>query len=329
MGATSNNTIKYIVCVDGGNGSFTNDTLHLSSNETQYGLSMTSLEDVNCILDFSNLLDTNLIQISSSQLVEIDTTICSGDTIQIAGMDFYEGNESFYDSVSVNFCDSITRITVDFFDLDTNFIRPTLCFGESINVGGTLYDMNNPEDTLRHANVNGCDSVTIIQLSFYERADSLIQATLCTGQFIVVNGVTYDETNRTGQEVLIGQGEGGCDSAVNIDLSFGAQNQLLINDQLCPDEEINVNGNTYNMTNPTGTEVLTGATCDTLVTIDLSFYEPAEGTLTGPFCRDYFVILNGTEYNMTNPTGIEVLPNSSMNGCDSTVNINLSFSSTC
>ena len=79
------------------------------------------------------------------------------------------------------------------------------------------------------------------------------------------------------------------------------------------------------MTNPSGTEVLTGATCDTLVTIDLSFYEPAEGTLTGPFCRDYFVILNGTEYNMINPTGIEVLPNSSVNGCDSTVNINLSF----
>lgn len=325
MGSTSNSSIKYIVCVDGGNGSFSNDTLHLSSNETQYELTMTGLEDVNCILDLSNNLETNFVQISSSQLVEIDTTICSGDTVRIAGMDFYEGNESFSDTISLNFCDSITQITVDFYDLDTTFIMPTLCFGDSINVGGTLYNAQNPEDTLRHTDINGCDSVTIIQLSFYEPADSLIQATLCTGQFIVVNGETYDETNRTGQEVLIGQGQGGCDSTVTIDLSFGAQNQILIDDQLCPDEEIIVNGNTYNMTNPTGTELLPGATCDTLVTIDLSFYDAAEGTLSGPFCTDYFIILNGTEYNMTNPTGIEVLPNSSINGCDSTVNINLSF----
>ena len=108
------------------------------------------------------------IQISSSQLVEFDTTICRGDTVQIAGMDFYEGNESFSDTISLNFCDSITQITVDFYDLDTTYIMPTLCFGDSINVGGTIYNAQNPVDTLRQTNVNGCDSLTIIQLSFFE-----------------------------------------------------------------------------------------------------------------------------------------------------------------
>jgi hypothetical protein len=67
------------------------------------------------------------------------------------------------------------------------------------------------------------------------------------------------------------------------------------------------------------------AGCDSLVTINLVFNIPSTGTETYNGCAGdgYSIIANGTTYDESNPTGVEILTNSV--GCDSIVTINLIF----
>jgi gliding motility-associated-like protein len=86
-----------------------------------------------------------------------------------------------------------------------------------------------------------------------------------------------------------------------------------------------VNGTTYDESNPTGTELMTTVFgCDSTVTINLVFLANLEGeeTYTGCEGDGYSVIVNGTVYDESNPTGTETITGT---GCDSIVTINLVF----
>lgn len=92
-----------------------------------------------------------------------------------------------------------------------------------------------------------------------------------------------------------------------------------------------VNGTVYDAANPTGLEVLPNATvngCDSLIMVDLSFEEAAEGTLALSLCEGASVEVNGTVYDEANPSGTELLPGAAESGCDSLVVIDLTFQPT-
>jgi hypothetical protein len=89
---------------------------------------------------------------------------------------------------------------------------------------------------------------------------------------------------------------------------------------------IEVNGTTYDETNPTGMEVMMNAEgCDSTITINLAFVTSVSGTESYEGCSGdgYAVDINGTTYDEANPTGMETL--TSVDGCDSIVTVNLVF----
>jgi len=53
---------------------------------------------------------------------------------------------------------------------------------------------------------------------------------------------------------------------------------------------------------------------------------PLTGSITSTICNNDSVVVNGTTYNASNPSGTEVFTNVGPNGCDSTVTINLTVS---
>ncbi|MCB0597401.1 MAG: gliding motility-associated C-terminal domain-containing protein, partial [Phaeodactylibacter sp.] len=131
-----------------------------------------------------------------------------------------------------------------------------------------------------------------------------------------VNGTVYDEANPAGTEVFPNSSAQGCDSIVNVSLSFYPEAVFELVQTLGPGGSIVVNGTVYNEANPAGTEVLVNAAangCDSTVLISLSF-EAAALTLAAsavpPTCAgeedgqviienisggdgNYFIALNG------------------------------------
>jgi gliding motility-associated-like protein len=89
---------------------------------------------------------------------------------------------------------------------------------------------------------------------------------------------------------------------------------------------ITVNGNTYNVDNPTGTEIIkTNGGCDSIVYINLDFGLVKIDSFKYIGCQgdNYFIIVNGNIYNEQNPFGIELMQ--TIEGCDSSIQINLFF----
>lgn len=201
----------------------------------------------------------------------------------------------------------------------------TLCAGESVVVNGTTYNQLNPSGTeVIPGATAACDSTVTINLSFLPAISSSISNQLCFGESIVVNGTTYNQSNPSGTEVMTAQN--GCDSTVTIALTFTNALQTTLNGPICQGESVVVNGNTYDYNTPTGTEVMTSQSgCDSTITIDFTPIAPPTGSENGNLCFDESITVNGTIYDVNNPSGTEIILNGSQDGCDSTVTINLTF----
>jgi gliding motility-associated-like protein len=95
---------------------------------------------------------------------------------------------------------------------------------------------------------------------------------MCSGETMVVNNFTYDENTPSGTETLTASN--GCDSVITIDLRFVQPISVLIDDNLCKDDDMVINGITYDIGNPFGQNTLVSAAgCDSVITVDLTFTE--------------------------------------------------------
>lgn len=113
-------------------------------------------------------------------------------------------------------------------------------------------------------------------------------------------------------------------------ITVGIQNLITaFNYTGCQDDgfSIDINGNTYNESNPTGLELIQGfANCDSLVRINLDFQPVFNRSETHEGCSGdgYALTFNGRVYDETNPRGMEILIGT--NGeCDTLVEIDLNF----
>ncbi|MDX1939363.1 MAG: gliding motility-associated C-terminal domain-containing protein [Saprospiraceae bacterium] len=264
---------------------------------------------------------------------DLTQTLCDGESITVNGIVYDQSNPSgteILSGVAANGCDSIVNVNLSFFPLAIFDLNETLCEGDSVVINGITYNQNNSSGTeiLTGASATGCDSTININLAYIFPSRTVINDTLCPGESLMVNGVAYDATNPSGIETIMGGSANGCDSLIEVNLQFFEPAIFDFTDILCEDESVTINGTVYDQSNPSGTEILVGASvngCDSIVNITLNFYFPAESTLTQTLCDGESIIVNGGVYDQSNPTGTEILANASSNGCDSIVNINLSF----
>lgn len=259
-------------------------------------------------------------------------TICEGENFVFNGTTYDANNTSGTETLvgqSVNGCDSIVAVNIDFFPAAIGEFSTEICPGSNIVFNGTTYDENNTSGTeiLAGQSANGCDSIVNVSITFSDPVISQIEETFCSGAVLTVNGTDYDENNPSGTEVLPGAAANGCDSTIQINLQFITTVEVDRSETLCPGESVLINGVVYDENNPSGTELIPGGggVCDSLITINLSFFAEAVGNLDLTICPDSEVNINGTIYDINNPSGVEVLANASVNGCDSILNVQLSF----
>ncbi|MEM6699021.1 MAG: T9SS type B sorting domain-containing protein, partial [Bacteroidota bacterium] len=210
-------------------------------------------------------------------------------------------------------------------------LTQTLCASESIEVNDVTYNVANPRGTeiLRGASSNGCDSVVVIDLTFVEPDTLFVTQNICGDESLEFNNVTYDANNPTGIELLPNGSFSGCDSVIVVDLTVLQIGEGAIQREICADESIEVNGTTYDANNLIGQEIIIGGAtngCDSIVNIDLTLADALRGTFFATLCTGESVMVNGTTYDQSNPTGTERVPQPS--GCDSLIDVTLIFEPT-
>lgn len=122
------------------------------------------------------------------------------------------------------------KATVTVLPAKTSTITQTICAGDGIVVNGTTYNasVSGATQVINNVGAYNCDSTITINLTVLPAKTSTISQTLCAGDSIVVNGTTYNASNPTGTEVFTNVGPLGCDSTVNINLSYLTISMSLI-----------------------------------------------------------------------------------------------------
>ena len=121
----------------------------------------------------------------------------------------------------------------------------------------------------------------------------------------------------------------GCEYDLNesIEIVSGASGVLDYSETLCSNQEVILGGVVFNQVNPSGSvDVPIPNACDSLINVDLDFFDPVESFIDGSVCSSFSILVNGTNYNSSNSFGVEVIANGASNSCDSTVFVNLDFS---
>jgi len=335
------------LCNDQTNIGFANDTLNFSNQDSL----LLQIENVSSDVCASDIVDSLWITSLPQNIFELDTSICIFDTLTINGQEFFLGNSTYIDTLDGIACDSFININVSFDDADTTFILETICLGDSTNYFSTWYSEANPSGVLNVETDSGCDSVFVIDISFYEVADSLIDLTLCEGDFLEINGTVFDESNPVGEVIYrtdtLCEGEsiviGGtiidennnptqlivpgvdCDTTFNIDLTFTAPTTNSITGIFCSDFDTLVNGVIYDINNASNTDIITGGNylgCDSIIIIDLQFNNGIEVTRTDTLCEGESIVIGGTIIDESNNPTQLIVPGVD---CDTTINVDLTF----
>ena len=112
----------------------------------------------------------------------------------------------------------------------------------------------------------------------------------------------------------------GCDSTVNLNLTVHPVYTETLTEEICEGEGVQVGNNVYT-TSGNYTDVLTTVNgCDSTVNLDLTVHPVYTETLTEEICEGEGVQVGNNVYT-TSGNYTDVL--TTVNGCDSTVNLNL------
>lgn len=214
---------------------------------------------------------------------------------------------------------------------DTVFnLRDTFCASQTILIGNQFFDPSNPSGTvvLPGAAVGGKDSVINVQLTFNQPVVRDLKATFCEGDTVFINGKAYHAGFFLGQEIVQNGAKNGCDSIINVSLTFTKRGTLDYQATVCEGDTVRVQGQVFDMFKPSGDILLPNAGangCDSLIRVRLEVVTPPFSTLRDTLCPEDFLVINGRRYDQNNRFGLEILPNASASGCDSLVTIELDF----
>ncbi len=325
---TSTDMYVLTVCNTEAGISLSNDTLYVDNGQMDtWTLSVqnyVNAENCAATVTISDLVFESIPSLGSNYVDEL----CPGESVMINGTLYDENNMSGQEIFSVNGCDSIVDISLQFFEpaiLDTIV---NVCEGQTVSLGGNTITENDPSTgsfLLEGLSANACDSTINYTINFTSSIPVDITGPLCEDQSVIVNGNTYDFDNPNGVEMIAGL-NGDCDTTVTIDLSFHPNEPgMFISDFCTGDDPIQIGDQFFDENTPDGMVTLSSQFgCDSTVTVSLNILQ----SIMEPYgimeiCPGDTIDIDGELFYEGKLQGQVNYPGIASNGCDSIVLVDL------
>jgi hypothetical protein len=200
-------------------------------------------------------------------------------------------------------------------------ISRTICQGSTYNLNGRLLTTSGTyHDTINNA--RNCDSIITLVLTVTPAPVYTYYDSLCSGSTYNFNGTplttagTYRDTVATGS---------GCDSIVILHLSVKQSSSGNINAAICQGATYHFNGMALTTTGVYSDTLTTHSGCDSIIYLHLTVNQPTFNTINASLCGTRTYTFNGRSISSAG-TYTDTLQNAA--GCDSTITLNLTATST-
>ncbi len=247
---------------------------------------------------------------------QIDTTICQGQWIEVNDVRYFETGTYTTILETNEGCDSMVNLDLTVSSLLETNIDTTICQGQWIEVNNVRYfETGNYSSLIETA--SGCDSLVTLDLEVLPPIETLIDTTICEGEWVEVNLVRYSQSLN---DTFLLETNQGCDSLVILDLRVLDTALTHLDIAICE-------GSSYTIGNGTFTEqgeyvhVLSTTTgCDSTILLKLTVSDIVFNDIDARICQGAGFEINGTTVF---ETGFYTDTIVTATGCDSIIRLDL------
>lgn len=258
------------------------------------------------------------LHVGNLDTIYLTTQICEGSSYSYNGDILTEEGTYSYLFTSSAGCDSVVYLTVEWLPLGLNLISVRQCPGTSYQFNGEEIQETGVYTQLSVGN-NGCDSLTVLDISFSTPLETNIQATICSNESFVFQGM---ELSTAGLYIdTLTSLLGGCDSIVYLQLSVNPAPQIELTAEICSGDSYDFYGSTFTEAGTYQLYLPASEGCDTLAVLILNVGPPISTAIGVTICEGDFFNYGGQQLNTA---GLYPFNFISQQGCDSIVTINLS-----
>lgn len=161
------------------------------------------------------------------------------------------------------------------------------------------------------------DSIVIYYIHVDQTVTLELNERICSGEAYFFNG---ESLTSTGVYPFTITNPEGCDSLVIIDLTVFEPFNTIIHDTICQGNLYDFYGSMFGMEGVYEHLLQSEIGCDSLITLNLYFFDVQESTIDTVICEGSEYIFNGISYSQP---GVYQVVFQDSNGCDSTVSLRL------
>jgi len=142
-------------------------------------------------------------------ITQIEETLCEGETYTFDNQVFDSRGVYPIEYTSVNGCDSIIEINLDFFNSFESEFDTLLCQGEKYIFNNVEFDIDYTEETFVFSDVNGCDSLHTVRIEYEplnsENCNPEINFVESSSELVItpLEGVEFDGIDENTESITI------------------------------------------------------------------------------------------------------------------------------
>ena len=243
----------------------------------------------------------------------LNVEICNGDAYMFNGVSYNTTGQQVANLTSSYGCDStVTLNLMVVSEFANQTVDANICQGETYPGGYTTTGVYTDTYTTSF----GCDSTVTINLTVNPVYNETIDAEICEGDFYILGTQNYIATGTFVESFTT---VNGCDSVITLNLSV-VEPEVVMNETICSNEVFTIGGNSYSEEGVYNFILESGAGCDSEVTLNLNVNSAPMVNLNAEICQGETYTIGSETFTST---GVYTLVMDAVNGCDSTIVLDL------
>ncbi len=250
-------------------------------------------------------------------MTEMSVELCNGDVYTYDGNQYNSTGVYTFDFTSAKGCDSTVVIdltVVNQFSTTEEVVN--ICQGESYMWGGQEYTTSGSYSETFTSSF-GCDSTVMLDLTVDPTYDQVLDVEICEGEFYILGTQNYIAT---GTYVETFASSTGCDSTITLNLIV-FEPESVVNATICDGDTYTIGNNSFTESGSYAFTLESNIGCeDSEVTLHLVVLQSSEESLVETICEGQSYSVGDETYNTS---GVYTQVFTAVNGCDSTITLDL------